>query len=199
MGALIGKSMKSFERGATTGRPYILCSLWLNSFLSDLDLAVLADHVLVVDHHRHTIDDAFESQFAVHLVAVGAVADAEVHGAQALFLAPHIEGVRRAILVGANGRFTADAPGILVAVFLEIIADVRRFVLALDPFDPTVLDHELHRIFPAAVRHVRSGVPNDGAVGCAGNRLDMNLAPGPGTASEPARFFADSRRRFAPA
>src|SRR5512144_1369027 len=122
-----------------------------------------------------------------------------MHGAEALFLAPHIEGARRAILVGADRRFAADAPGILVAVFLEIISDVCGFVFAVDRFHPAVLDRELDRIFPAALRHVRGGVPDDGAVGRAGNRLDVNFTPRPGTAGEPARLLADPRWRFAPA
>src|SRR6266705_3399666 len=67
-----------------------LGSLWLNRFLSsDLDLPLVADDDLVIDHDGDSIDDAFQAQLAVHLMPVRAVADAEMHGAQSFFLAAH--------------------------------------------------------------------------------------------------------------
>src|SRR5437588_11616847 len=120
--------------------------------------------------------------------------DTEMHRAEALFLAAHIERARRAILVGADRRLAADAPGILIAVLLEIVADISGFVFTVDRFRPAVFDRELNRIFPAARRHVCRRVPNDRSIGRPRNRLDMDFTPGPSSAREPAGFLADSRR-----
>src|SRR5882672_95048 len=113
---------------------------------------------------------------------VRAVADAEMHGAQSFFLAAHIERARRAVFVRADRRLAADAPGILVAVFLEIVADISGFVFSVDALHPAVFDRKLDRILPASVRHVRRGIPDDRAVGGARNRFDVNLTPGPSAA-----------------
>src|SRR5262249_22201206 len=118
---------------------------------------------------------------------------------QPFFFATHVEGARRTIFVGADRRLAADAPGILVAVFLQVLTDVSGLVLAFDSFHPSVLDDELHRIFPAPVRHMRRGIPNDRAVSSARHRLDVDFTPRPGAAGEPSRLFADSNGRLRPA
>ena len=72
---------------------------WLNRnvlfFASDLDLSLIANNDFVVHHHGDAIDDTFQAQLTVHLMAISSMTDAEMHRAEPFFLAAHVERARR--------------------------------------------------------------------------------------------------------
>src|SRR5262245_3459519 len=124
--------------------------------ISNLDLPVLTNNDVVVHDHGNAGDNALQSQGAEDRLApvlterpaIRSGTDPEMHRTITLFIAAHDTGTRRALLVGAEPHLSSDLVGILIAVFLQIGADLLRFETAGDIHDSPVLDCEFHRIFP---------------------------------------------------
>src|SRR5262249_42179704 len=111
----------------------------------NLKLGLFAHHG-VINGNSNVVRNSFQSQDAVDLAAVGAVADAEMHRAVVFLPLAHGIVVLLAKLVQPHRNFPAHEPGILVAVGFEKPAHLFRFSLALDIHEPAVFDNEGDRM-----------------------------------------------------